>query len=163
MERKNDNSTIRLLSSINKGQKMPKTREITPKQQKFVAEYVKNGGNAKQAAIKAYPNQTEKSATQQGWENLRKPELAAAIRKEFAKQGVTLDKAIRPIVKGLEAKDKDGNDDLQKQMMAHDRWLKASMLDREDGLQLNIENAQGIEITFKDFRKEDANRETKGL
>ena len=88
---------------------------------------------------------------------MRKPELAAAIRKEFAKQGVTLDKAIRPIVKGLEAKDKDGNDDLQKQMMAHDRWLKASMLDREDGLQLNIENAQGIEITFKDFRKEDAN------
>ena len=137
---------------------MPKTKEkaLTPKQEKFVAEYAKNGGNAKQAAIKAYPNQTEKSAAQQGWENLRKPELAAAIRKEFAKQGVTLDKAIRPIVKGLEAKDKDGNDDLQKQMMAHDRWLKASMLDREDGLQLNIENAQGIEITFKDFRK-DAN------
>ena len=94
---------------------------------------------------------------------MRKPALAAAIRKEFAKQGVTLDKAIRPIVKGLEAKDKDGNDDLQKQMMAHDRWLKASMLDREDGLQLNIENAQGIEITFKDFSKEDENRGTKGL
>lgn len=134
--------------------KAKKERGLTPKQEKFVAEYVKNGGNAKQAAIKAYPNQTEKSAAQQGWENLQKPELAAAIRKEFAKQGVTLDKAIRPIVKGLEAKDKDGNDDLQKQMMAHDRWLKASMLDREDGLQLNIENAQGIEITFKDFRKE---------
>ena len=143
--------------------KAKKERGLTPKQEKFVAEYAKNGGNAKQAAIKAYPNQTEKSATQQGWENLRKPELAAAIRKEFAKQGVTLDKAIRPIVKGLEAKDKDGNDDLQKQMMAHDRWLKASMLDREDGLQLNIENAQGIEITFKDFRKEDANRGAKGL
>ena len=138
---------------------MSKTKEpkLTPKQEKFVAEYVKNGGNAKQAAIKAYPDQNENSAAQQGWENLRKPELAAAIRKEFAKQGVTLDKAIRPIVKGLEAKDKDGNDDLQKQMMAHDRWLKASMLDREDGLQLNIENAQGIEITFKDFSKEDAN------
>jgi phage terminase small subunit len=137
---------------------MPKTKEkaLTPKQEKFVAEYTRNGGNAKQAAMKAYPNQTEASAAQQGWENLQKPELAAAIRREFAKQGVTLDKAIRPIVKGLEAKDKDGNDDLQKQMMAHDRWLKASMLDREDGLQLNIENAKGIEITFKNFRKEDA-------
>lgn len=136
---------------------MPKTKEtkLTPKQEKFVAEYVKNGGNAKQAAIKAYPDQNENSAAQQGWQNLQKLELARAIRQEFAKQGVTLDKAIRPIVKGLEAKDKDGNDDLQKQMMAHDRWLKASMLDREDGLQLNIENAQGIEITFKDFRKED--------
>ena len=137
--------------------KAKKERGLTPKQEKFVAEYVKNGGNAKQAAIKAYPNQDENSAHTQGWENLQKPALAAAIRREFAKQGVTLDKAIRPIVKGLEAKDKDGNDDLQKQMMAHDRWLKASMLDREDGLQLNIENAQGIEITFKDFRKEDAN------
>ena len=136
--------------------KAKKERGLTPKQEKFVAEYVKNGGNAKQAAIKAYPDQNENSAAQQGWQNLQKLELAAAIRKEFAKQGVTLDKAIRPIVKGLEAKDKDGNDDLQKQMMAHDRWLKASMLDREDGLQLNIENAQGIEITFKDFRK-DAN------
>ena len=133
-----------------------KERCLTPKQEKFVAEYVKNGGNAKQAAIKAYPDQNENSAAQQGWQNLQKLELARAIRQEFAKQGVTLDKAIRPIVKGLEAKDKDGNDDLQKQMMAHDRWLKASMLDREDGLQLNIENAQGIEITFKDFRREDA-------
>lgn len=130
---------------------MPKTKEITPKQQKFVAEYVKNGGNATAAAKVAYPEQTDASAKQQGWENLNKPNLAAAIRREFAKQGVTLDKAIRPIVKGLEAKDKDGNDDLQKQMMAHDRWLKASMLDREDGLQLNIENAKGIEITFKNF------------
>ena len=137
--------------------KAKKERGLTPKQEKFVAEYVKNGGNAKQAAIKAYPDQNENSAAQQGWQNLQKLELARAIRKEFAKQGVTLDKAIRPIVKGLEAKDKDGNDDLQKQMMAHDRWLKASMLDREDGLQLNIENAQGIEITFKDFSKEDAN------
>lgn len=134
---------------------MPKTKEITPKQQKFVAEYVKNGGNASAAAKVAYPDQSELSAKKQGWENLSKPNLAAAIRKEFAKQGVTLDKAIRPIVKGLEAKDKDGNDDLQKQMMAHDRWLKASMLDREDGLQLNIENAKGIEITFKNFRKDD--------
>lgn len=134
---------------------MPKTKEITPKQQKFVAEYVKNGGNATAAAKVAYPEQSDKSAAQQGWQNLQKLELAKAIRQEFAKQGVTLDKAIRPIVKGLEAKDKDGNDDLQKQMMAHDRWLKASMLDREDGLQLNIENAKGIEITFKNFRKED--------
>jgi phage terminase small subunit len=134
---------------------MASERKLTPKQEAFVAEYVKNGGNAKAAAIKAYPEQNENSAAQQGWQNLQKLELARAIRQEFAKQGVTLDKAIRPIVKGLEAKDKDGNDDLQKQMMAHDRWLKASMLDREDGLQLNIENAKGIEITFKNFRKED--------
>lgn len=126
--------------------------KLTPKQEVFVAEYVKNGGNATAAAKVAYPNQTDGSAKVQGWENLTKPNLAQAIRAEFAKQGVTLEKAIRPIVKGLEAKTKDGEDDLNKQMMAHDRWLKASMLDKEnDGLQLNIENASGIEISFKNF------------
>lgn len=128
-----------------------KTRALTPKQEAFVAEYVRNGGNALQAAKKAYPNQTDGSAQQQGWENLRKPELAKAIRDEFNRQGVTLEKALRPIVKGLEAKTKDGADDLDKQMRAHDRWLKASTIGDDNGLQLNIENAQGIEITFKNM------------
>lgn len=133
-----------------------KTRPLTPKQEVFVAEYVKNGGNAKQAAIKAYPNQNENSAAQQGWQNLQKLELAKAIREEFARQGVTLEKALRPIVKGLEAKSKEGDDDLTKQLMAHDRWLKASMLDKEDnGVSLNIENASGIEISFKNFGGKD--------
>jgi hypothetical protein len=118
----------------------------------FVAEYARNGGNASAAARKAYPNQTENSVKVQGWENLNKPNLAKAIREEFKRQGVTLEKALKPIVKGLEAVDKEGNDDLTKQMMAHDRWLKASMLDKDDaGLQLNIENAKGIEITFKNM------------
>ena len=131
---------------------MPKTKQLTPKQEAFVAEYVRNGGNAKQAAIVAYPGQNENSAAQQGWQNLQKLELAKAIREEFSRQGVTLEKALKPIVKGLEAKDKNGADDLTKQLMAHDRWLKASTIDKEDnGLQLNIENAKGIEITFKNM------------
>jgi phage terminase small subunit len=131
---------------------MPKTKQLTPKQEAFIAEYVRNGGNASAAAKKAYPNQTEHSAEIQGWQNLKKPELAKAIRDEFNRQGVTLEKALRPIVKGLEAKDKNGADDLTKQMMAHDRWLKAVTIDKEDtGLQLNIENAKGIEITFKNM------------
>lgn len=127
-------------------------KKLTPKQELFVAEYVRNGGNAKQAAIKAYPDQNENSAAQQGWQNLQKLELAKAIREEFTRQGVTLEKALKPIVKGLEAKTKGGEDDLARQMMAHDRWLKASTIDKEDaGLQLNIENAKGIEITFKNM------------
>lgn len=128
-----------------------KTRALTPKQEAFVAEYVRNGGNASAAAKKAYPNQTEHSAEMQGWQNLKKPELAKAIRDEFNRQGVTLEKALRPIVRALEAKTKDGTDDLDKQMRAHDRWLKASTIGDDNGLQLNIENAQGIEITFKNM------------
>ena len=127
-------------------------KRLTPKQEAFVAEYVRNGGNAKQAAIKAYPDQNENSAAQQGWQNLQKLELAKAIRDEFSRQGVTLEKALKPIVKGLEAKTKTGSDDIVKQLMAHDRWLKASTIDKNDtGLQLNIENAKGIEITFKNM------------
>lgn len=131
---------------------MTKNKRLTPKQEIFKAEVVKNGGNATAAAQVAYPNATYRSAKTIGWENMTKLDLAKAIREEFSRQGVTLEKALRPIVKGLEAKKKDGADDLVKQMMAHDRWLKASTIDKEDnGLQLNIENAQGIEITFKNM------------
>ena len=127
------------------------SRKLTPKQEVFASELIKNGGNATAAAKVAYPNATYGSARTIGWENLTKLDLAKAIRAEFSKQGVTLEKAVKPIVKGLEAKDKEGNDDLTKQLMAHDRWLKASTLDKDDGLQLNIENASGIEISFKNF------------
>ena len=134
-----------------------KARALTPKQEIFKAEVVRNGGNATAAAQVAYPNATYGSAKTIGWENMTKLDLAKAIRQELNRQGATLEKAIRPIVKGLEAVDKEGNDDLTKQLMAHDRWLKASTLDKEDsGLQLNIENAKGIEITFKDFRSDHA-------
>ena len=128
-----------------------KEKRLTPKQEIFKAEVVKNGGNATAAAQVAYPNATYGSAKTIGWENMTKLDLAKAIREEFSRQGVTLEKALRPIAKGLEAVDKEGNDDLTKQMMAHDRWLRASFMDKDDGLQLNIENAQGIEITFKNM------------
>ena len=131
---------------------MSKDKRLTPKQEIFSAELIKNGGNATAAALKAYPNATYASAKTIGWENMTKLDLAKAIREEFSRQGVTLEKALKPIVKGLDAVDKEGNDDLDKQMRAHDRWLKASTIDKEDnGLQLNIENAQGIEITFKNM------------
>jgi phage terminase small subunit len=136
---------------------MPKTKEkaLTPKQEKFVAEYTRNGGNATAAAKVAYPEQNEKSAAQQGWQNLQKLELAKAIRAEFARQGVTLESALKPIVKGLRAKDKDGNDDLDKQMRAHDRWFKAVNIGNEDGVQLNIGEVKGLEITFKNLGGKD--------
>lgn len=128
---------------------------LTAKQETWAAEYIRNGGNAKQAAIKAYPNATERSAEQIGYENLNKLELSKEIKKEFARQGVTLEKAIKPVVKGLEAKDREGKDDLDKQMRAHDRFMKAINMGEDNGLSLNIENAKGIEITFKNFRKDD--------
>lgn len=136
---------------------------LTAKQEAWASEYIRNGGNASAAARKAYPDATPESARVIGFENLTKLNASKEFAKEYARLGVTIEKAALPIVKGLEAKDKDGNDDLDKQMRAHDRLVKDITMCDDSGLSLNIENAQGIEITFKDFRKEDANRETKGL
>ena len=57
-----------------------KTRALTPKQEIFKAEVVRNGGNATAAAQVAYPNATYGSAKTIGWENMTKLDLAKAIR-----------------------------------------------------------------------------------
>ena len=126
-------------------------RGLTAKQEAWAAEYIRNGGNATQAAIKAYPENTYKTAKQIGYVNMTKLDLSKEIRREFERQGVTLEKALKPVSKGLEAKDRDGNDDIDKQLRAHDRFMKAINMGDDSALSLNIENAQGIEITFKNL------------
>lgn len=56
---------------------------LTPKQERFVKEYLKDL-NATQAAIRA--GYSQKTAEKIGWENLRKPEIAEAIEAEKAKR-----------------------------------------------------------------------------
>lgn len=56
---------------------------MTPKQTKFVAEYLKDL-NATQAAIRA--GYSKKTAAAQGHENLRKPEIVSAVSERTAKQ-----------------------------------------------------------------------------
>ena len=124
---------------------------LTAKQEAWAAEYIRNGGNASAAARKAYPDATPESARVIGVENLAKLNASKEFAKEYARLGITIEKVVLPIVKGLEAKDKDGNDDLDKQMRAHDRFVKDITMGEDNGLQLNIENAQGIEITFKNM------------
>ena len=51
---------------------------MTPKQIRFVAEFLSNGLNATKAAISA--GYSKKTAASIGEENLRKPEFFAAIR-----------------------------------------------------------------------------------
>lgn len=50
----------------------------TPKQTRFVAEYLANGLNATKAAISA--GYSQETAASIGEENLRKPEITAAIK-----------------------------------------------------------------------------------
>jgi phage terminase small subunit len=56
---------------------------LTPKQQRFIAEYLIDL-NATAAALRA--GYSEKTASTQGHENLRKPEIAAAISEGKARQ-----------------------------------------------------------------------------
>ena len=58
---------------------MPKTRELTIKQRKFKTAYIKNGGNATQAALETYNTVDYQTAGMIGSENLKKPKLKQAI------------------------------------------------------------------------------------
>lgn len=58
--------------------------KLTPKQDKFVKEYLLNGGNATKAAISA--GYSEKTAKSIGQENLTKPDVKAAIELHQKKQ-----------------------------------------------------------------------------
>ena len=53
---------------------------MTTRQRRFVAEYIANGGNGTQAAIAA--GYSKRSAHDIASENLRKPEIAAALAKQ---------------------------------------------------------------------------------
>ena len=74
---------------------------MTPKQTRFVAEYLANGLNATKAAISA--GYSEKTAASIGEENLRKPEISAAIEartdKIMERLEVTADMVVQEIAK----------------------------------------------------------------
>lgn len=78
--------------------KPAKPRRLTLKQKRFIAEYLKNGGNGRQAALIAYPNQTSHSANVQATQNLNKPSIQAEIDKALQKHNATPDFAVGKIV-----------------------------------------------------------------
>ena len=74
------------------------TQELTPKQRLFVEEFLVDL-NAKQAAIRA--GYSEKTATEIGSENLRKPHVSDAIREAMASRsertGITADMVVEAL------------------------------------------------------------------
>lgn len=125
-------------------------RKLTPKQAKFVKEYVNNDGNGTKAALKAYNVKNERTATVIASENLTKPDIQRALLKAAERMGITSDKIMEPVVMALEAEDDKGKPDLDMRLKGHDRIVKL-IGGKEAGVQLNIENAKGIEITFKNM------------
>ncbi len=77
--------------------------KLTAKQARFVAEYLIDL-NATQAAIRA--GYSEKTASETGYENLRKPQIAEAVQKALAERSerteVTQDYVLTSIMKTME-------------------------------------------------------------
>lgn len=118
--------------------------KLTPKQAKFVKEYFKNDGNGTKAALAAYNVKNEQTASAISTENLRKPLIAESLIKAAQRMGITEDKIMQPVVDALD------DENLDMRLKGHDRIVKLIGA-KDNGLQLNIENAQGIEITFKNM------------
>lgn len=120
------------------------SRKPTLKQKAFVEEYVRNGGNGTQAALKTYDTDDYKTAQNISSENLSKPIVMEELIKTARRLGVTEEKIVSPVVDAL------NSEDLDMRLKGHDRMVK--MLNGKDvGVSLNIENASGIEISFKNF------------
>jgi phage terminase small subunit len=74
---------------------LPEESKFTPKQTLFIYEYCSNGFNQTQAAIDA--GYSPDCAYQQGYENLNKPEIKAAIDKLIAERIMPKDQVIKRI------------------------------------------------------------------
>ena len=123
-------------------------RKLTTKQKAFAEEYIRNGGNGTQAALKTYETEDYKTAQNISSENLSKPIIIEELVKTARRLGVTEEKIVSPVIDALDSQD------LDMRLKGHDRMIK--MLNGKDnGLSLNIENASGIEISFKNFGGKD--------
>ncbi len=76
----------------------PPKRALTPKQDMFVREYLIDL-NATQAAIRA--GYSAKTAYSIGEENLKKPEIAAAIQKAMEKRAAAVDISAEYVLNGI--------------------------------------------------------------
>lgn len=130
-------------------------KRLTTKQKAFAEEYIRNGGNGTQAAMKVYDTEDNATARSIASENLTKPNIMDELLRTAERLGVTREKVVSPVIDALDSQD------LEMRLKGHDRMIK--MLNGKDtGLSLNIENASGIEISFKNFGGKDGNKGTPG-
>ena len=93
-------------------------KKMTVKKEKFLAEYIKNDGNGTAAAKEVYDVSSDSSAAAIASKVLKDENVMSALREEMARQGITLEKVVAPVAKGLA----DG--DIKVQLSAHDRAVR---------------------------------------
>ena len=101
-----------------------KHRKPTLKQQRFIAEYVANGGNGVQAALIAYETNDYNTANQIARDNLQKPTIQREIAKRAEKVGLNVEDALRTVKEGMDAEDSKGNPQWGARLRASDMTLK---------------------------------------
>lgn len=111
---------------------MPKVEGLTQKEIKLIKGII-SGKTKRQSALEAYNAKTPETASAMASETLAKPNVQEALQNELAKQGLTLEKVVAPVVKAMNATIKvridgetidTGQDDLEMQLKGHDRAMK---------------------------------------
>lgn len=112
-------------------------KKLTMKEQKFVTAYIENGGNGTKAALEAYDVGSENAAAHLASKNLRKPAIEEILKAEMERQGITLERVISPVAKGLV------DDDIKVQLSAHDRAVKLlGLTEKKDNPSINFNISQ---------------------
>jgi len=97
--------------------------KLKQKQKAFIAEYVENGGNGVQAALKVYDTEDYNTANQIARDNLQKPTIMREIEKQMTDTGLTVKKALNAINDGYDA-EKKGSPDHNVRLRSADMTLK---------------------------------------
>jgi len=96
---------------------------LKQKQKAFIAEYVRNGRNGVQAALKVYDTEDYNTANQIARDNLQKPTIKREIDKQMSDTGLTVKKALNAINDGYDA-EKKGDPDHSIRLRSADMTLK---------------------------------------
>lgn len=79
-------------------------KKFTLNQKRFIKEYLKNGGNGTEAALKVYDAKSRTDAANIASQNLKKPTIKEAIEQALESQEVTPEAVAKVIKEGLGAK-----------------------------------------------------------
>lgn len=131
------------------------TSKLTSKQDAFVKEYILNGGNATQAAIKA--GYSASTAVKTGSENLTKPDIKAAIAEH--RKGLERDhiwnkekklEILQKIALGgiRDLVDKDGNIKMENPSASVAAIKEHNLMQGDNAPVVEEEKGQSLNITF---------------
>ncbi len=124
-------------------------RQPTPKQWRFIAVYISNGGNATRAALEAYDTNDYYTAKSIGCENLTKPYIRQEIEKRMSNVKLTIEDAIRTIKEALEASGNRGPD-WTARLKAADMTLKLADAYPKEGKAMDESNWSAEQGAFAD-------------